>query len=230
MRFLIIGDVVGKSGLDKLCLEYPKLITEKNIDFSIVNGENSAAGKGIRLQEYNTIKNLGVDCITMGNHIYYRKEMAEEYSKLENLLIPANITNLNGNGSVLIEKNEFKIGVINIIGKVGMSDTLVANMSNPFEKALQEVYDLQKQGADYIFIDFHAEATAEKIAMGYYLSDKVTCTFGTHTHVQTADETILDSGMAYITDIGMTGPKNSVLGLKKQIAIDRFVTRKKNKI
>lgn len=229
MNFLIIGDIVGKSGLDKLVEEYPKIVKEKSIDFSIVNGENSANGKGLRIQEYNKITALGVDCITMGNHIYYRKEMADQYSLLPKLLIPANITNLKGNGSLIIEKNNIKVGVINLIGSVGMSDILTENMVNPFKTALSEIEKLKHDGAKYIFVDFHAEATAEKIAMGYFLKEMVNCVFGTHTHVQTADETILDTGMAYITDVGMTGPKDSVLGLEKEIAINRFLTGEKIK-
>lgn len=224
MRFLVVGDIVGKSGMNRLKKEYPILVKERNIDFTIVNGENSAAGKGLRIQEYNEIIELGVDCITMGNHVYYRKEMAEQYSKLPKLLIPANITNLTGNGSVVVEKNNIKVGVINLIGRAGMGEISAENMNNPFEAAIKEIDKVKSQGAEYIFIDFHAEATAEKIAMGYYVEDKVNCLFGTHTHVQTADDKILDSGMAYISDVGMTGPKESVIGLKKEIAVKRFVT------
>ncbi|MCX8074696.1 MAG: TIGR00282 family metallophosphoesterase [Clostridia bacterium] len=224
MRFLIIGDIVGSSGLKKLKVEYQKLVEEYKIDFSIVNGENSANGKGLRMQEYNEIIDLGVDAITMGNHIYYRKEMAEQYSKLPRLLIPSNITNLIGNGSIIVEKQGKKIGVINIIGRVGMGEIAESHISSPFQAAKNEVEKLTENLVDYIFVDFHAEATAEKIAMGYYLENSVNCVFGTHTHVQTSDETILDSGMAYITDVGMTGPKGSVLGLKKELALKRFLT------
>lgn len=117
MNFLIIGDVVGKSGVEKLQKELPNLIKKNNIDFCIVNGENSANGKGLRKQEYDKIKACGADVITMGNHVYYRKEMASEYINFKDLLIPANITNLNGNNNVVKEKNDKKIGVINLIGK-----------------------------------------------------------------------------------------------------------------
>ena len=224
MNFLIVGDIVGKTGLERLEKELPKLMNERNIDFCIVNGENSANGKGLRKQEYDKIKACGADVITMGNHIYYRKEMANEYIKLERMAIPANITNLNGNKNVIIEKNGIKLGVINLIGRAEMNDNLFNSSVNPFLEVTNQINELKEKNVDYIVVDFHAEATAEKIAMGFYLSDKVNLVFGTHTHVQTADERILDTGMAYITDVGMVGPSDSVLGLKKEIAINRFLT------
>lgn len=223
MKFLVVGDVVGKKGVERLEKELPNLIKEKNIDFCIVNGENSANGKGLRISEYKRIKKSGADVITMGNHIYYRKEMASEYIKYPDLLIPANITNLNGNHNIVIEKNGKKIGVINLIGKVEMGDIIEKNITDPFKTILEQIKDVKNNDADYIFLDFHAEATAEKIAMGHYLTGMVTCVFGTHTHVQTADEKILDNKTAYITDIGMTGPMDSVIGLRKEVALKRFV-------
>lgn len=226
MNFLIIGDIVGKSGVERLSIELPRLIKENNIDFCIVNGENSANGKGLRVKEYNEIKACGADVITMGNHLYYRKEMASEYIKYPDLLIPANITNLDGNHNILINKKNKKIAVINLIGKAEMGDIIEKNSTNPFVEITKQIDIVNKKGADYIFLDFHAEATAEKIAMGYYLVGKVTCVFGTHTHVQTADEKILSSKTAYITDVGMTGPANSVIGLKKEVALKRFVEEK----
>lgn len=222
MKVLIVGDVVGRPGLDRLKLE---LNNRKNdVDFIIVNGENSASGRGLRTKEYEEIMSYGADVITMGNHMYYRKEMASEYKKLSRLIIPANLTNLDGNKSILVEKNGVKVGVVNLLGSFGMGDMIEKNLDNPFTVIDGIVEDLKQKGADYIFVDFHAEATAEKIAMGYNLADRVSAVYGTHTHVQTADETILDTGMAYITDVGMTGPKGSVLGLKKEIAVKRFKT------
>ena len=224
MKLLIIGDIVGKSGLDRLKEELPNLIKNENIDFCVVNGENSASGKGLRNKEYEEIISYGADCITMGNHLYYRKEMAEEYKKLEKLLIPANITNVEGNDYLIIDKSNIRLGVINLVGRAEMGEIFKKNATNPFEEALKQIDELNKNKVDYIVIDFHAEATAEKIALAQYLKDKVSCVFGTHTHVQTADEMIFDTGMAYITDVGMVGPKDSVLGLKKEIAINRFLT------
>lgn len=224
MKLLVIGDIVGRSGLDRLKEELPKLIKNKNIDFCIVNGENSAGGKGLRNKEYDEIISYGADCITMGNHLYYRKEMAKEYINLSKLLIPANITNIEGNDNLIIDKNNIKLGVINLVGRAEMGEVFKKNATNPFNEALKQIDILKQKGAQYIVIDFHAEATAEKIALAHYLKDTVNCIFGTHTHVQTADETIFDSGMAYITDVGMVGPSDSVLGLKKEIAINRFLT------
>ena len=222
MKVLIIGDVVGRSGLNRLNYELKKRKNE--VDYFLVNGENSASGRGLRVKEYNEILNDGADVITMGNHMYYRKEMTNEYKKLEKLAIPANITNLVGNKNVIVEKNGIKIGVINLIGKFAMGEMIEKNITNAFDVVIEQIKILNEAKVDYIFVDFHAEATAEKIAMGYFLCDKVNCVYGTHTHVQTSDEKILDGGMAYITDVGMTGPKDSVLGLKKEIAIQRFIT------
>lgn len=223
MKFLIVGDIVGKSGVKRLEEELPELIKNENIDFCIVNGENSANGKGLRKQEYDKIKTAGANVITMGNHIYYRKEMAEEYIKYTDLLIPANVTNMNGKNNVILTCNNKKVAVINLIGKVCMGENFEQNISDPFKVAAEQLDIVKKENPDYIFVDFHAEATAEKIAMGYYLSGKVTCIFGTHTHVRTSDEVILDNKTAYITDVGMTGPIDSVIGLKKEIALKRFV-------
>lgn len=223
MKFLVVGDIVGKTGVERLKKEIPWYIEQEKIDFCIVNGENSANGKGLRVQEYREIMGAGADVITMGNHLYYRKEMATEYIKLPNLVLPANVTNLEKNGSVVVEKNGVKVGVINLIGKVFMGDIFEKNTEDPFAVALQEVEKLKQQQVDYIFVDFHAEVTAEKVAMGHFLAGKVTCVFGTHTHVQTSDEMIIE-GTGYITDLGMTGPKDSVLGLRKEIALKRFTT------
>ncbi len=222
MKFLIVGDIVGRPGLDKLKEELNK--RKNDIDVCIVNGENSASGRGLRNREYEEIMSYGADAITMGNHMYYRKEMAHEYSKLKMLAIPANLTNLDGNKHVIIEKNGVKIGVINLLGQFAMGDMIEKNLTNPFTVVTEQIEELNKKNVDYIFVDMHAEATAEKIALGEYLKDKVSCVYGTHTHVQTADERILDTGMAYITDVGMTGPKDSVLGLKKEIAVARFTS------
>lgn len=223
MKVLIVGDIVGRPGLNKLKEKLEKIKNNEKIDFIIINGENSANGKGIRNQEYNEIMSYGADVITMGNHLYYRKEMANEYKKLDRLAIPANVTDLNGNKNIIVEKNGRKFGVINLIGTFGMGERFEKNTDSPFKVVTEQVEKLEKENVDYIFIDFHAEATAEKIAMGYFLDGKVTCVFGTHTHVQTSDERVLLGGTAYITDVGMTGPENSVIGLNKDVALRRFV-------
>ncbi len=227
MRFLIVGDVVGHVGVDLVSKYVPKIIKDENIDFCIINGENSAEGKGMQVYEMNKIKEAGANVITMGNHIYYRKEFYPYYLSEKNLLIPANITNLEGHGHCIVEKDGKKIGVINLIGITGMGEITTKYSLDPFKVAKEEIAKLKRENVDYIFIDFHSETTAEKRAMGYYLEKYITCLFGTHTHVQTADEEIFDSGMSFITDVGMTGPSDSVIGLKKEIAIRRFVNGEK---
>lgn len=229
MKFLVIGDVVGTSGMNAVKKNVPQIIKKENIDFVIINGENATGGRGLKEKELHELYNSGADVVTMGNHIYYRKEAKVLYKTEKRLLIPANVTNLEGKGSVAISKNAIKLGVINLIGKVHMGEIDNQYIADPFAEAKKQVALLKEQNVDYIFVDFHAEATAEKIAMGQYLKDDVTCVYGTHTHVQTADEQILDSGMAYITDVGMTGPDESVLGLKTEIAVARFVTGEKIK-
>ena len=224
MKFLIIGDVVGRSGLNIIKNNIKQIIEKENINFVIVNGENSASGRGIKEKEMKEIFSFGANVITMGNHLYYRKEAKALYENVDRLLIPANVTNLNGHGVNIQIVNGKKIAVINLLGKVGMGELNQEHISDPFKKAEEIVKELKSQNVDYIFLDFHAEATAEKIAMSHFLENDVTCVFGTHTHVQTSDEEVYESGMAYITDVGMCGPKNSVLGLKKEIAVARFVT------
>jgi len=229
MNFLIIGDVVGRSGLNAIERDIDKIIEKENIDFVIINGENATSGRGIKEKELYELYDMGADVVTMGNHIYYRKEAAILYKEEERLLIPSNVKDLIGKGFVIVEKNNQKIAVVNLIGKVHMSEINNENITNPFDEVVEIIPVLKQANVDYIFVDFHAEATAEKIAMAYFLEKDVTCVFGTHTHVQTADERLFDSGIAYITDVGMTGPRDSVLGLKKDIAVERFKTNTKIK-
>ena len=228
MKFLIVGDVVGAPGVNKVRECVPKIIEEQGIDFVIINGENATGGRGLKERELHLLYSAGADVVTMGNHIYYRKEARVLYKNEERLLIPSNVTNLEGKGTTIVDKNNAKIGVLNLIGKVHMGEINNEYIVDPFKEAKDQVEKLKEKGVDYIFVDFHAEATAEKIAMGNYLKEDVTCVYGTHTHVQTADERIMD-GMAYITDVGMTGPNDSVLGLKTEIAVKRFVTGEKIK-
>lgn len=229
MKFLVIGDIVGSSGMNAVKENVPTIIEKENIDFVIINGENATGGRGIKERELYDLYKVGADVVTMGNHIYYRKEAKVLYKNEKRLLIPANVTNLEGKGAVIVNKNGIKLGVINLIGKVHMGEIDNQYVTDPFAEAKKQILFLKEQNADYIFVDFHAEATAEKIALANYLKDDVTCVYGTHTHVQTADEKIFNTGMAYITDIGMTGPDDSVLGLKTEIAVARFVTGEKIK-
>ena len=217
MKILAVGDLVGECGLNILKQTLPKIRKEKNIDFVIVNAENVASGMGITAKDFNELLNLKVDVITMGNHTWAKKDI---FTFIDNpkLLRPANYSKgVVGKGIGIYECKNKKIAVMNLIGRTDMH----VLSENPFTVA-QELLDEVK--ADIKIIDFHAEATAEKIALGYYLDGKVTAIFGTHTHVQTADEKILPNGTAYITDIGMTGPKYSVIGMNIQSSIKRFET------
>lgn len=219
MKILAVGDIVGESGVKKLKEELPKIKEKENIDFVIVNAENSAGGMGITTKIFNDLLNLKIDCITMGNHTWGKKDI---FTFIDNpkLLRPANYSKgVVGKGYGIYECKCKKIGVINLIGRTDMN----VLSENPFTLANDLVNSLADK-TDMIIIDFHAEATAEKIAMGMYLDGRITALYGTHTHVQTADEQIFDNGTAYITDIGMTGPKKSVIGMDPDASIKRFVT------
>lgn len=219
MRILTVGDIVGKSGINKLKKELPNLIKNKNIDFVIVNGENAAEGMGLTEKMYREILDLNVDIVTMGNHTWGKKEIFN-FIDDEHIIRPANYSENNpGKGYRIFNKKGKKIAVVNLIGRV----TMGVLSENPFLKS-REIVDKIKSKVDIIIIDFHAEATAEKIALGYFLDGEATIIFGTHTHVQTADEKILPKGTAYITDIGMTGPENSVIGMDISASIKRFET------
>lgn len=219
MKVLAVGDLVGDVGLNKLKENLNNIIETENIDFVIVNAENVSGGMGITVQDFRTLDNMKIDVITMGNHTWGKKDI---FSFIDNnkLLRPANYSKgVLGHGYGIYECNNKKIAVISLIGRTDMS----VLSENPFI-VVNDIIENIKDKTDYIFVDFHAEATAEKIAMKYYLDGKVTGIFGTHTHVQTADEEITENGTAYITDIGMTGPKKSVIGMDVEVSIKRFLT------
>ncbi len=222
MNFLIIGDIVGTPGMEAIKRYTSKLKEEFNIDFTIANGENSADGMGITKKLLLEMYSCGIDVVTLGNHTWGKKDIFSFIDEEERLIRPANYPkNVAGKGSTIINCKNKKIGIINLIGRVEMGGTF----DNPFEIANAEIEKLKQNGADIIIVDFHAEATAEKKALAYYLKDKVNILFGTHTHVQTADETIYETGMGYITDVGMTGPKNSIIGMAPEAALKRFLTQ-----
>ncbi len=219
MKILAIGDLVGNIAIKKLrhCLE--KIKENEKIDFIIVNGENVAEGMGMTENNYNDILSTGVNIITMGNHTWGKKDIFK-FIDDPTIIRPANYSQgVVGKGYTISECNGKKIAVINLIGRVDMN----VLSENPFLVA-NRIVEKIKNDVDIIIVDFHGEATAEKIAFGYYMDGKVTAIFGTHTHVQTADEKILPNGTAYITDIGMTGPKNSVIGMNIETSIKRFET------
>ncbi len=217
MRVLAVGDLVGEGGLKKLKKDLPNLQEAENIDFTIVNAENVTSGSGISKADYNELCKLNIDVFTMGNHTWGKKDIFN-FINNENIIRPANYSKgVPGKGYTIIEKNGKEVAVINLIGRTDMP--MLSN--NPFT-AMDGI--LANIEADFVIVDFHAEATAEKVAMAYYLDGRVSAIFGTHTHIQTADERILEKGTGYITDLGMTGPKNSVIGMDKDVALRRFLT------
>ena len=219
MKILAVGDIIGSAGVNELKLRLKEIKEKENIDFTIVNGENSAEGMGITEKNFNDIISQGVDVVTMGNHTWGKKDI---FKFIDNpkIIRPANYPEgVVGKGYNIYECKGKKIAVMNLMGRVDINILT----ENPFLKAKQIIEKIHNQ-VDMIFVDFHAEATAEKVAMGYYLDGRVNAIFGTHTHIQTADEQILENGTAYITDIGMTGPEHSVIGMDVKASIKRFET------
>lgn len=211
MKLLMIGDVVGKSGCDFLNSVISNIKKEEQIDVTIINGENSAQGNGITKASFDLLVQSGGDVITTGNHSFQQRNTVGIYDEYDFLLRPINYPDgVIGHGSFILDMGRTSIAVINLMGIVYLEP-----IDNPFiaiDKALETI------DTPNIFVDFHAEATAEKKCMGHYLRGRVTGVFGTHTHVQTSDERILDGHTAYITDVGMTGPEDSILGVDNDIA------------
>jgi metallophosphoesterase (TIGR00282 family) len=221
MRILFIGDIVGKPGREAVEGILEKLISDYGIEFTIANGENAAGGMGITPPIAIDILNQGVDVLTSGNHIWAKKEIIPFLDEESRILRPANYpARVPGRGTgVYSLSNGKKIGVLNLEGRVFMK-----NLDCPFRVGEREIETLRQQ-TNIIIVDFHAEATSEKMAMGWFLNGKVSAVLGTHTHVQTSDERILSEGTAYITDVGMTGPLASVIGIRKQVALERLLTQ-----
>ena len=218
MNILAIGDVVGTPGCDFLRKHLPSLKKLYKIDLCIVNGENSADGNGITPGSAMHILTSGADVITTGNHVFRRHEIYDFLDDTPHVVRPANYPDsAPGHGYFTIDTGRTQVCVVNLMGTVYLDA-----LANPFF-VIDDI--LSKIGRAIVIVDFHAEATSEKRAMGYYLDGRVAAIYGTHTHVQTADEQILPKGTGYMTDIGMTGPSVSVLGVDPQLAIKRFVTK-----
>lgn len=217
INVLFIGDIVGSKGCDFAEKTVGRLRTKERLDIVIANGENSADGNGITKASMEQLFRFA-DVITTGNHCFRRKEFTEYFDIKENLLRPANYPEgVVGKGSVVIDMGRYSFGVINLMGTAFMEP-----LNNPFECVDKLLRDMDTPN---ILVDFHAEATSEKKAMGFYLSGRVSAVIGTHTHVQTADEIILDGHTGYITDAGMCGAELSVLGVKKELAIEKQRTK-----
>lgn len=225
MKILFIGDIVGKPGRRAVAELVPSLIAEKKIDFVIANCENAAAGFGVTREIVEELYASRIDVLTSGNHIWNKKEALEFIGEYKNLLRPANYSpKTPGSGAVVFSTSRGEsVGVLNLAGRIFMQPS-----NCPFETAKNIIADLQTK-TKIIIVDFHAEATSEKKALGWYLDGEVSAVLGTHTHVQTADDEILPLGTAYISDAGMTGPFDSVIGVKKETIIERFLTNVPNK-
>lgn len=221
MKLLFIGDIVGQAGRKILVDHLDRLIDRHFIDLVVVNGENAAAGYGLTVSVLRELYDAGVDVVTTGNHIWDKKEIYPALERDDRLLRPANYPpGLPGRGSGIYETAAgIKVAILNLEGRVFMK-----NLDCPFRMADLLVMDL-KQTTSIILVDFHAEATSEKQALGYYLDGRVSAVIGTHTHVQTADERILAGGTGYLTDVGMTGSQDAIIGNQKEPALERFLTQ-----
>ena len=218
MKILFVGDVFGEAGRNALKASMDTIKSKYHPDFTIANGENTAGGRGISYNTAQEIFDTGIDAITMGNHTWSRKEILRIIDSGIKIIRPANYPKgVPGKGRLILEKNGLRLAVINLLGRVYMDSTVDC----PFQVVDREISFLKGQ-AEYILVDFHAEATSEKVAMGYYIDGRVLCMVGTHTHIQTADEKILDKGTAYISDVGMTGPAGGVIGVDKDAIIKKF--------
>jgi metallophosphoesterase (TIGR00282 family) len=219
MNLLFIGDLVGRPGRDLVRAGLGGLVGRHDIDLVIVNGENVAGGNGITREIGDGLFAQGVDVITSGNHIWDKREVLDYIAVEPRLLRPANYPDAPGRGSYVARTASGRsVGVLNVMGRVHL-----ANIDDPFRTARREV-DALRERTPIIFVDFHAEATSEKIAMGWFLDGSVTAVVGTHTHVQTSDGRVLPGGTAYLTDVGMTGPHDGVIGVEKGPVIQRFLT------
>lgn len=218
MRILFIGDVVGKPGREILTDALPVLVTHYGISLVVANVENSAGGNGVTKNVAEQIKAAGVDVMTSGNHIWDKKEALDYIQNEPRLIRPANYPDAPGRGHYVAHcADGVPVGIINIMGRVFMNP-----LDNPFDVIHREIQQV-RQEASIILVDIHAEATSEKLAMGWHLDGEVTAVVGTHTHVQTADERVLPNGTAYVTDVGMTGPHDSIIGVEIEPALRRFV-------
>lgn len=221
MRLLFIGDIVGRPGKHACSQLVPRLIGERQLGCVIANAENIAAGSGITPQMFTKLRHYGIDCCTLGDHIYRRREIVASLESSDRIVKPANLpAEAAGKTYTVFEARDgVRVAVISLLGRTYMN----MRADCPFHAADRVLEELADR-AQVIVVDFHAEATSEKIAMGWHLNGRVSAMFGTHTHIPTADERILPGGTAYITDVGMTGPYDSVLGRDKDAVLQSMIT------
>ncbi|MDF0643062.1 MAG: TIGR00282 family metallophosphoesterase [Nitrospira sp.] len=220
MKILYIGDIMGEPGRRAVARLTPRLVAQRQIDVVIGNGENAAGGFGITPELAEELFKAGLSAITTGNHAWDKREILDYFPRERRLLRPANYPDgVPGQGSVVVQTSGGEeLGILQLMGRAYMP-----TLDCPFQVARREMTKLRKRVAAVV-VDMHAEATSEKMAMGHFLDGEATAVVGTHTHVQTADEQILPRGTAYLTDIGMTGPLHGVIGVKKELAIEKFLT------
>ena len=221
MKILFIGDVVGSGGCEFVKNNLPALKKHLGADLTILNAENSAVGNGVTPKSADMLLDYGADILTLGNHSLKRREIYDYLDNKNNPIIrPVNYhRTAPGRGTIIVDKGSVRIGVVNLLGMVEME-----SVDNPFNTIDEVIDGLKTEGCNIIIVDFHAEATGEKRAMGFYLDGRISALLGTHTHIPTADEQILPDGTGYITDVGMTGPIDSCLGIKKELAIEKMKT------
>lgn len=220
MTILFIGDIFGQPGRDMLAASMQTLRDRFRPDFIVANGENAAAGRGITFATADELFRSGVDVITMGNHTWSRKEILNIIDANPKLIRPANYPKgVPGKGRTVVEKNGLRLGVVNLMGRIYMDIPL----DDPFQTADRELQALKGQ-TDAILIDFHAEATSEKLALAMFVDGRATAVVGTHTHVQTADNRVLSKGTAFISDVGMTGPADGIIGVEAKTVLKKFTT------
>lgn len=219
-RILVLGDICGECGTEHIRRKLRELIKEYGADMVIANGENAAVGNGLDCETAEVLLSCGVDVITGGNHTFRRSSLYSLLDKCENVIRPANYPGqCPGSGYCIFDMCSYRVLVMNLLGTVYME-----SLESPFAAA-DRILERESGNYDFAFVDIHAEATSEKAALAHYLDGRVTAVFGTHTHVQTADEKILPGGTGFITDLGMCGPVDSVLGIKKDIIIRKFLTK-----
>ncbi len=224
IRGILFGDIIGRGGRETVKKFLSSVPDGEKFDIVIANGENASGGLGITPKTAFELRDMGIDVITSGNHIWRKREMYNEMHRVQHLIRPANYPpGLPGSGFVVIRKKDTDIAVINLEGRTYINQLIDC----PFRTGDQILEQLS--GVRIRIIDFHAEATSEKRALGFYFDSRVSMIAGTHTHVQTSDEDILEGGTGYITDVGMVGPLYSVIGLKKELAVDKFLTNRPNR-
>jgi len=225
VKLLFIGDIIGKPGREALSRELHRIVDRHRVDLVIANGENAAGGFGLTAETAQDLFKCGVQMLTSGNHIWDKKDALEYIKREERIVRPANYPEgTPGRGTTVVKTpGGVKIGILNLEGRVFMN-----NLDCPFRCADREIARL-KEETPIVFVDFHAEATSEKVSLGWYLDGRVCAVIGTHTHVQTADERILPAGTAYLTDAGMTGSFDSVIGVRKEDAVQKFLTQRPSK-